>query len=411
MLEGTPTMNRGVASVQLTWQPAHIMAVGGGGEAYQSDMPADLAASTPGNLTQLVWQFSGTTIKHYTNGRRMYTLDKQFARGRVLRVWLGGADEGPNAVHLAGLRVLAGAVAASVVAQTPGGPMSGGASGSSPQPNSPATNSTQAGSGGANRVVSNVAVTQVAAGPLVTWNPVNGASSYTVKRWKLNDATCCTQNSPVLVGPPWQDGTLPVAGTYVYEVTAMNPAWIATGQAQFVQFKGPGQIATVVPSPATPSPSSSGTNPAVTSGVTGVTGSGTAPNSAIKYFLPPPPRTISLNGISGAGMRPLSPRTLDLSVISAAGMYPSISPRTIVLAPITATAALITVSRTPIWTGASLTPVSRTITLMPISANGVNGRSGPRTMSLSGWIGTGALPLVAPRILNLTGWSGIGPIP
>ena len=58
MLEGTPTRNRGVASVELTWQPAHIMAVGGGGEMYQSDMPADLAASTPGNLTRLVFEFN-----------------------------------------------------------------------------------------------------------------------------------------------------------------------------------------------------------------------------------------------------------------------------------------------------------------------------------------------------------------
>lgn len=88
---------------------------------YQSDMPADLAASTPGNLTQLVIEFNGTTIKLYTNGRRMYTLDKQFARGRVLRVWLGGEDTS-NPMYLAGLRVLPGAVASGVIAQNPGQP-------------------------------------------------------------------------------------------------------------------------------------------------------------------------------------------------------------------------------------------------------------------------------------------------
>jgi len=116
MLEGTPARNRGVASAELTWHPAHIMAVGGGGDMYQSDMPADLAASTPGNLTQLIWEFKGSTITLYTNGRRMYTLDKQFVRGRVLRVWLGGADEGLNAMHLASLSILDGAVAAGVIA-------------------------------------------------------------------------------------------------------------------------------------------------------------------------------------------------------------------------------------------------------------------------------------------------------
>jgi hypothetical protein len=108
MLEGTPTMNRGPASAQLTWQPERISVVGGSADMYQASMPADLAASTPGNLTQVVVEFSGTTIKLYTNGRRLYTLDKQFARGRVLRVWLGGADEGLNAVYLAGLRISAG---------------------------------------------------------------------------------------------------------------------------------------------------------------------------------------------------------------------------------------------------------------------------------------------------------------
>lgn len=117
MLEGTPTMNRGVASVQLTWHPARLRALGGGGEMYQSDMPADLAASTPGNLTQLVATFSGTTIKLYTNGRRMYTLDKQFVRGRVLRVGLGGQDEGAQAVFLAGLRVAPGISSGSAATQ------------------------------------------------------------------------------------------------------------------------------------------------------------------------------------------------------------------------------------------------------------------------------------------------------
>src|ERR1043165_5910460 len=51
MLEGAPTMNRGPASAQLTWQPERLSAVGGG-EMYQAAMPADLAAATPGTLTR-----------------------------------------------------------------------------------------------------------------------------------------------------------------------------------------------------------------------------------------------------------------------------------------------------------------------------------------------------------------------
>jgi hypothetical protein len=125
MVEGTPAMNRGPASAQLSWHPKHLMVVGGG-EMYQSDMPADLAVSTPGNLTSVVMAFSGATVKLYTNGRRLFTLDRQFVRGRVLRVWLGGQDEGANAVYLAGLRVGTGAVAPGIIAGNEGLPVGRG---------------------------------------------------------------------------------------------------------------------------------------------------------------------------------------------------------------------------------------------------------------------------------------------
>jgi hypothetical protein len=39
MIEGTPAMNRGPTSAQLTWHPAHLMVVGGG-TLYQADMLA-----------------------------------------------------------------------------------------------------------------------------------------------------------------------------------------------------------------------------------------------------------------------------------------------------------------------------------------------------------------------------------
>ncbi len=398
MLEGTPTMNRGAASAQLTWHPAHISAVGGG-EMYQADMPADLAASTPGNLTQLVLEFSGTTVKLYTNGRRLYTLEKQFARGRVLRVWLGGQDEGLNAVYLAGLRILPGAVASALIAQAAG-------SGSAPPATPPTASQSQSVSGGS-RVVPNVAVTQGSGGPLVTWGLLGGVTSYTVKRWKIDDLTCCDRTSPALNGPPWQDGALPVAGTYVFEVTATSPGWTATGQAQFVQFKSPGQIATVVPS-GTVAPSS----PAVSSGVTGVTSSGAAPaNSAINKILPPPPRVVVLNGIAGAGASGSAPpKTIVLPTLAAAGAFWQVAPRTVSLSGITAAGPVITV-RTPIGTSTPPIPVPRTIALAAISAAGGSSTPLPRTLSLSRLTGAGGFWVAPPRVLTLAGWTAAGIYP
>jgi hypothetical protein len=97
--------------------------------------------------------------------------------------------------------------------------------------------------------------------------------SYTVKRWMLNNPTCCNNNSGTLSGPPWQDTPLAVAGTYVYEVTASTPGWVATGQAQFIHFKTGGQIATVAPPPTAP-----------------IAGSGPVPPP------PPPPTTAPVAG-------------------------------------------------------------------------------------------------------------------
>ncbi len=76
--------------------------------------------------------------------------------------------------------------------------------------------------------------TQGNAGPLVQWAALNGATGYRVKRWKSNDLTCCNNASGTLAGPPWQDATLLVQGTYVYEVTASMTAGVTvTEQAQF----------------------------------------------------------------------------------------------------------------------------------------------------------------------------------
>ena len=103
--EGSRTQDRGVASAHIEWDSDGQLMVVGGGEMYQAPMPDDLKAALPKVLTQVAVSFTGSTIKLYTNGRRLWTLDRQFARGRVFRVSLGGQDDNAGAVHLAGLRI------------------------------------------------------------------------------------------------------------------------------------------------------------------------------------------------------------------------------------------------------------------------------------------------------------------
>jgi len=137
--EGTPTINQGNASAHVLWQADAMLAVvGGGGENYEMAMPEDLRTTLPGVLTAVVAVIQGPTLRLYTNGRRLYTLDKQFARGRVLRVALGGEDDQANAVYLAALRIRAGAAAPTVVAANPtpppGQPSPGPVPGAPPTP-------------------------------------------------------------------------------------------------------------------------------------------------------------------------------------------------------------------------------------------------------------------------------------
>jgi hypothetical protein len=116
--EGTPTINQGPGSAHLLWQAdGYLGVVGGAQDNYETPMPDDLRATLPGVRTQVGVSFSGSTVKLYTNGRRLYTLDRQFARGQVLRVFLGGESDA-NPVYLAGLRIATGGPLSGIV-QTP----------------------------------------------------------------------------------------------------------------------------------------------------------------------------------------------------------------------------------------------------------------------------------------------------
>ena len=98
-------VNQGDASAFFSWYP-DALSVNGGGEMYQAPMPEDFKLMLPAALTEVTASFEGNTVKLYTNGRRLYTLtDRRFARGRTLRLSLGGQGDGDEAVYLAKLRI------------------------------------------------------------------------------------------------------------------------------------------------------------------------------------------------------------------------------------------------------------------------------------------------------------------
>jgi hypothetical protein len=103
--EGTPTINRGPASMHVVWHPATII-LAGGGVMQQVPMPDDINAVLASQPATVAASFQGTSFVLYTNGRPVIARpDRQFVRGRVLRVMLGGQPGDAYAVHLSRLRI------------------------------------------------------------------------------------------------------------------------------------------------------------------------------------------------------------------------------------------------------------------------------------------------------------------
>ena len=213
-------------SARVQWSPANHSVSGGGPAPFTMTTPT-LGETAPGQLTRVIASFEGNTLKLYTNGQRLYSLSNRvFARGRVLRVILGGKDE-EQAVYLARLRVAAGAATvtttAVVASQTGTGMLS-----------QPATTSTtQASTAAATSVTGLVVTTDAQGKATLKWTAVPDAFDYTVMRWKVNDATCCKNLSPP--GPAsttlWLDGVLP-DGTYAYRVYATTATGTVFGETR-----------------------------------------------------------------------------------------------------------------------------------------------------------------------------------
>ena len=219
--EGTATINQGNASANVQWHHEHQMVVGGG-PTHSSRVPDDIAVSLPGVLTKIVFTMQGDQMTMFTNGQRLYTIQRKFARSRILRVFLGGQKNEGRAVYLARMRI----AATGGTTITSGGSNTGSTPGATGNP---------ASSG----LVISVALGGT--GPVVTWSAVPGATAYRASRRKFDDVTCCNTAAPS-VASPWQDQALPMSGTYVYQVIASTPNGDVIAETQFGYRKPEGSV-------------------------------------------------------------------------------------------------------------------------------------------------------------------------
>ena len=103
-LEATPAQDGGPASMVMLWSPDALQTFGGG-EGFSRKMPEDLRPLLPAQLSEVRVSVKGTMVVMYTNGQKLFTLDRKIPRGRVLRVKLGGQDDNKYAVYLTKLRI------------------------------------------------------------------------------------------------------------------------------------------------------------------------------------------------------------------------------------------------------------------------------------------------------------------
>ena len=370
-IEGTPLINQGANSANVMWHRDYLQIVGGGA-TYDSKVPPSFAATLPGVLTQVVLAMQGETLKLYTNGRLMYTQsNRKFVRGRVLRVFLGGQDDGPNAVHLATLRVVDGvaAVGPVVAGGAPAGANPTGASAGAPAPSAlpPSSNPVPNVGSGSGTATSTSGLTGTGTTGTVSGVPVT------------------TSGPATAVAPASQTPT----------VTANSPA-AASGPV-------------------------SRTNPAA--------------SSSTALFAPAAPRTITLSGFSAAGIRiasptitmpvyvaaglvtAVAPRTVVLPNVTSAGEYSIAVSRRMGLSAYAGTGTASSASgpqpRTIVLAAVNVagvfgTTLPRKITLPVLTASGLTTSTAPRKITLPAITATGFLGLVAPRTITLVGWTAAG---
>ena len=344
--EGKATLSQSSGSARVLWHP-DAQTVMGGGAHYQSATPADLRETTRGQLTHIVASFEGETFKLYTNGRRLYTLtDRRFARGRVLRVFLGGQDDADQAVYLARLRVVAGA--ATVIAATSGQSASTG---------------TLVQSGGAIRAAGSGPLPATISGTPTAAPGVSAGATATGPVAASSATNPSTDTRLVLFAPPPQR-SIRLTGFAGNGVSPPPSRKIAvTG------FLGEGAPAL---------------NASRTIRLSGFAGDGGWEVAA--------PRTIRLTGYAGVG----NARALTTSFRIVITEFPAPAPRSLLLPGFTGAGNFV---RAP----------SRSIRLASFAGTSAVTAPAPRRITLPGYTWNGGANSAEFRVIRLSGWAGAGP--
>ncbi|HUG13052.1 MAG TPA: hypothetical protein VMM36_18690, partial [Opitutaceae bacterium] len=380
--EGTREPNRGDGSAQVMWTHYHAVVVGGG-QDYSSRrvFSDDMREEIIGNLTQVRAEFDGDSIKLFTNGEQVLdTKEAKFVRGRVLRIELGGRDDGDNAVYLARVRMTAGGGGGTAQQQ-------GGTGATSIEMTDPAQDTHTASSVEAQSITGITVNVDAAGVATVTWNPLTVAATYQVLRWNAGDPTCCNNMSPPgmpLQTAAWQDGVLPVAGTYAYRVIAKTAAGMIAGETQ-ISYRGTatppsGVVASTVPTVDVPTLA---TEPVTTTSSTYMT------PGRLAAIAPPPGETTEDSGVITFGAPEPSS---DLSVleptttqsVTTVDYVPAVQTGTIT--PMTTTATtepVATVDYVPAMQTGTVTPMTTTATTDPTlsASTGTSGGGGAATAS------------------------------
>ena len=450
---------------EVNWSPMYHSVVGGALSSSSGPFTMTtekLGETVAGQLAKILASFEGDQLKLYTNGLRLYTVTRRFARTRVLRVSLGGQSE-ENAVYLARLRVAEGAAATTTVAASPDAgatPSTLTAITTIAQPTAsiiPAQAQPTAGitSPAKTSEVTRVGTTTALAPPTalmaagtpamatLTWQAPVGwiPTGYTVVRNTVGTSESVLLTSSAIRATHYDDRSGFTTGkTYAYVITALStdPKAFGTAETQFlppppqnvsnVAAKVQGSDVTLswtgVPGASRYFIASSVAALAreVPATETMTTYSGVAPGSyswavGARYEPGPietpasswprikiellAPRTITQAALSTAGgFAALGSRVMTLTALDAVGGFPRLAPRTLTLTSLIAA-------------GASAVVAPPTITLSGLSATGGFGGLAPRVLTLSGLTATSGFVSLSARTITLPGLSAAGfpPVP